>query len=194
MPPSGVPPPLPVPPPDALLVAPPPLPLPPLPPLALLVAPLLVPMPVPPPELLDEPLAPPLPEPDSPLAASPAPASSAAVLNAAPPHAARAKAAEQRMARLRERGMVHQSTIAPAPLRGWRLVARTRRSGRRARCSLDGQPTQPQGGRRMTLAHYEQEGATAVVRMDDGKVNALSEAMIEELGAALVRAEGSARA
>jgi enoyl-CoA hydratase len=41
---------------------------------------------------------------------------------------------------------------------------------------------------------YTLEGTTAVVRMDDGKANALSEAMIEALLASLVRAEKEANA
>lgn len=41
---------------------------------------------------------------------------------------------------------------------------------------------------------YTLEGTTAVVRMDDGKANALSDAMIEALLASLVRAEKEANA
>ncbi len=41
---------------------------------------------------------------------------------------------------------------------------------------------------------YTLEGSTAVVRMDDGKANALGEAMIEALLAALDRAESEATA
>jgi enoyl-CoA hydratase len=43
-------------------------------------------------------------------------------------------------------------------------------------------------------ATYVLEGSTAVVSMDDGKVNALSEAMIDALALALARAEGEAKA
>jgi enoyl-CoA hydratase len=46
----------------------------------------------------------------------------------------------------------------------------------------------------MPSAHYEQRGPTAVVRMDDGKANALSGEMIDELSAALARAESEATA
>jgi enoyl-CoA hydratase len=46
----------------------------------------------------------------------------------------------------------------------------------------------------MPLANYTLEGTTAVVCMDDGKANALSEAMIAELGDALTRAEKEASA
>jgi enoyl-CoA hydratase len=46
----------------------------------------------------------------------------------------------------------------------------------------------------MPVAHYSLEGTTAVVQMDDGKANALSDAMIAELGAALARAEKEASA
>lgn len=42
--------------------------------------------------------------------------------------------------------------------------------------------------------HYALEGTTAVLRMDDGKANALSDAMIDGLLAALVRAEKEASA
>jgi enoyl-CoA hydratase len=41
---------------------------------------------------------------------------------------------------------------------------------------------------------YTLEGTTAVLRMDDGKANALSDAMIDQLLAALVRAEKEASA
>jgi enoyl-CoA hydratase len=41
---------------------------------------------------------------------------------------------------------------------------------------------------------YTLEGTTAIVRMDDGKANALSDAMIDGLGAALARAEKEATA
>jgi enoyl-CoA hydratase len=44
------------------------------------------------------------------------------------------------------------------------------------------------------LVRYRLEGKTAVVEMDDGKANALSDAMIEALLAALTRAEGEANA
>jgi enoyl-CoA hydratase len=46
----------------------------------------------------------------------------------------------------------------------------------------------------MPLANYSLEGTTAVVSMDDGKANALSEGMIAELGEALARAEKEASA
>lgn len=46
----------------------------------------------------------------------------------------------------------------------------------------------------MTLASYELEGTTAIVRMDDGKANALSDAMLADLGEALTRAEKEANA
>ncbi len=46
----------------------------------------------------------------------------------------------------------------------------------------------------MTVAHYQLEGATALVQMDDGKANALSDAMIAEVGDALTRAEKEASA
>ena len=42
--------------------------------------------------------------------------------------------------------------------------------------------------------HYALEGTTAVLRMDDGKANALPDAMIDGLLAALVRAEKEASA
>ncbi len=42
--------------------------------------------------------------------------------------------------------------------------------------------------------HYSLEGNVALVRMDDGKANALSEAMIDGLVAALARAESEASA
>jgi enoyl-CoA hydratase len=44
------------------------------------------------------------------------------------------------------------------------------------------------------LVKYRLEGKTAVVEMDDGKANALSDAMIEAVTAALTRAEGEAAA
>ncbi len=44
------------------------------------------------------------------------------------------------------------------------------------------------------LVRYRLEGKTAVVEMDDGKANALSDAMIDALRAALTRAEGEASA
>lgn len=47
---------------------------------------------------------------------------------------------------------------------------------------------------RMTLLSYELENSVAVIRMDDGKANALSPAMIEALGAALERAKTEAKA
>jgi enoyl-CoA hydratase len=43
-------------------------------------------------------------------------------------------------------------------------------------------------------AHYRLEGTTAIVHMDDGKANALSHAMIDELLVALGRAEREAKA
>jgi enoyl-CoA hydratase len=43
-------------------------------------------------------------------------------------------------------------------------------------------------------ASYQLEGTAAIVQMDDGKANALSEAMIGELGDALSRAEKEANA
>jgi enoyl-CoA hydratase len=46
----------------------------------------------------------------------------------------------------------------------------------------------------MTVAHYQLEGTTALIRMDDGKANALSEAMIVELLDGLARAEKEASA
>jgi enoyl-CoA hydratase len=46
----------------------------------------------------------------------------------------------------------------------------------------------------MPLADYKLEGTTAVIRMDDGKANALSDTMIAELVAALSRAEQEASA
>jgi len=42
--------------------------------------------------------------------------------------------------------------------------------------------------------HYEERDRVAVIRMDDGKVNALSPAMLEALDAAFDRAEDEARA
>ena len=44
------------------------------------------------------------------------------------------------------------------------------------------------------LVKYRLEGKTAVVEMDDGKANALSDAMIEQVVAALTRAETEASA
>lgn len=46
----------------------------------------------------------------------------------------------------------------------------------------------------MPLAHYELEGSTAIITMDDGKANALSDAMLAELALALERAEKEASA
>jgi enoyl-CoA hydratase len=46
----------------------------------------------------------------------------------------------------------------------------------------------------MTAAHYTLEGTTALIHMDDGKANALSQAMIAELREALTRAEKEAAA
>ena len=46
----------------------------------------------------------------------------------------------------------------------------------------------------MPVVHYTLEDTTAIVQMDDGKANALSEAMIIELGDALTRAEKEASA
>ncbi len=46
----------------------------------------------------------------------------------------------------------------------------------------------------MASAHYSLEGTTAIVQMDDGKANALSISMIDELLQALTRAEGEAKA
>src|ERR1700729_932081 len=46
----------------------------------------------------------------------------------------------------------------------------------------------------MPHAHYRLEGATAHIQMDDGKANALSQAMIDELVDALTRAEKEASA
>src|SRR5580700_3951192 len=46
----------------------------------------------------------------------------------------------------------------------------------------------------MTVAHYQLEGTTALIQMDDGKANALSDVMIAEVGAALARAEKEASA
>jgi enoyl-CoA hydratase len=46
----------------------------------------------------------------------------------------------------------------------------------------------------MTVAHYQLEGTTALIQMDDGKANALSDTMIAELLAALSRAEKEASA
>jgi enoyl-CoA hydratase len=44
------------------------------------------------------------------------------------------------------------------------------------------------------IVSYSLEGTTAVIRMDDGKANALSDVMIDSLGAALARAEKEASA
>lgn len=44
------------------------------------------------------------------------------------------------------------------------------------------------------LVRYRQEGKTAIVEMDDGKANALSEPMIDAVVAALTRAEAEASA
>jgi enoyl-CoA hydratase len=46
----------------------------------------------------------------------------------------------------------------------------------------------------MSVTHYSLEGKTAVVQMDDGKANALSDAMITELLESLGRAEQEASA
>ena len=46
----------------------------------------------------------------------------------------------------------------------------------------------------MPVATYQLEGTTALIQMDDGKANALSEAMIAEVGDALARAEKEATA
>jgi len=46
----------------------------------------------------------------------------------------------------------------------------------------------------MPVLTYSLEEKIAVITMDDGKANALSEAMIDELGAAITRAEGEANA
>jgi enoyl-CoA hydratase len=46
----------------------------------------------------------------------------------------------------------------------------------------------------MSHVHYELDGKTAVIQMDDGKANALSYEMIDELLAALTRAEAEASA
>jgi len=46
----------------------------------------------------------------------------------------------------------------------------------------------------MPVVHYEQQGAVAHLQMDDGKANALSEAMVAELRDALTRAEKEASA
>ncbi len=44
------------------------------------------------------------------------------------------------------------------------------------------------------VVHYEQQGAVAVIRMDDGKANALSHSLIDQLVAAFDRAEKEATA
>jgi len=46
----------------------------------------------------------------------------------------------------------------------------------------------------MAVVHYQLESKTALIQMDDGKANALSEAMIAEAGEALARAEREASA
>jgi enoyl-CoA hydratase len=46
----------------------------------------------------------------------------------------------------------------------------------------------------MAVVHYQLESNTALIQMDDGKANALSEVMIAELGEALARAEKEATA
>jgi enoyl-CoA hydratase len=46
----------------------------------------------------------------------------------------------------------------------------------------------------MPVVHYSLDATTAVIQMDDGKANALSDAMISELDAAITRAEGEAHA
>jgi enoyl-CoA hydratase len=46
----------------------------------------------------------------------------------------------------------------------------------------------------MPVAHYELQGPVAHITMDDGKANALSDAMVAELGEALTRAEKEASA
>ncbi len=46
----------------------------------------------------------------------------------------------------------------------------------------------------MPVVRYELQDTTAIVQMDDGKANALSDVMIEELMAALARAEAEASA
>jgi enoyl-CoA hydratase len=46
----------------------------------------------------------------------------------------------------------------------------------------------------MAHVHYELDGKTAVIQMDDGKANALSYEVIDDLLAALARAEGEAAA
>jgi enoyl-CoA hydratase len=46
----------------------------------------------------------------------------------------------------------------------------------------------------MAVSHYQLEGTTAVVTMDDGKANALSAAMIQEVTESLARAEKEATA
>jgi enoyl-CoA hydratase len=48
--------------------------------------------------------------------------------------------------------------------------------------------------KRVAVAHYQLEGKLAVIQMDDGKANALSESMIAELEEALDRAEREAAA
>lgn len=46
----------------------------------------------------------------------------------------------------------------------------------------------------MPVAHYTLEGTTALIQMDDGKANALSDAMIAEISGALARAAKEASA
>jgi enoyl-CoA hydratase len=46
----------------------------------------------------------------------------------------------------------------------------------------------------MAMVRYTLQGSCALIQMDDGKANALSEAMLTELDDALSRAEGEARA
>jgi enoyl-CoA hydratase len=46
----------------------------------------------------------------------------------------------------------------------------------------------------MAVVYYQLESKTALIQMDDGKANALSEAMIAEVGEALARAEREASA
>jgi enoyl-CoA hydratase len=46
----------------------------------------------------------------------------------------------------------------------------------------------------MPVVQYQLEASTALIQMDDGKANALSDAMIAELGEALARAENEASA
>lgn len=46
----------------------------------------------------------------------------------------------------------------------------------------------------MPVVNFQLDATTAIIQMDDGKANALSEAMIAELGDALARAEREAKA